>query len=68
MDNECVKVLNLLKEHPNGLSLRSIGMYLNIHYINLVYTIRYLEIKGLIKSRVYSDPANRERYDIWSIA
>lgn len=66
--NENEKILNLLREHPNGLSLRSIGMYLNIHYINLVYTIRYLEIKGLIKSRIYSDLANGEFYDIWSIA
>lgn len=66
--NENEKILNLLREHPNGLPLRSIGMYLNIHYINLVYAIRYLEIKGLIKSRVYSDLANGEFYDIWSIA
>lgn len=68
MDNESKEVLNLLREHPNGLRLRDIGMYLNIYHINLITTIHYLEIKGLIKSRIYSDPASCEHYDIWSIA
>lgn len=66
--NENEKILNLLREHPNGLRLRSIGMYLNTYHMNLIDTIHKLKAEGLVKSRIYSDLANGEFYDIWSIA
>lgn len=61
------KILKILQEHPNGLRLRAIGMYMNVYHIKLADVMYELREEGLVKSRNYSDPANCEYYTIWSI-
>lgn len=62
------EILKILQEHPNGLRLRAIGMYMNVYHIQLVDIMYGMRDEGLVKSRNYSDPANCEYYTIWSIA
>jgi predicted ArsR family transcriptional regulator len=59
------KIIEVLSEHPNGLRLRDIAMYLRINRFALINELDELEETGLIVSRPNEDHANGEYYVIW---
>ena len=61
------QILDILREYPTGLRLRSIGAQLGVWHIKLVGAICELENEGLVYSTPYRDMANMEFYDIWKI-
>ena len=62
MKNEIIKVL---REHPNGLRLREIAMYLRVNRFSLINLLDELKKEGLIDGRSNEDHANGEYYVIW---
>ena len=61
-------ILKVLKEHPNGLRLRSIGAKLGVWHPSLAKDITELESKGQIVGVLHRDMANMESYYIWKIS
>ena len=66
--NYTYRILDLLKEHPNGLRLRSIGAKLGVWHPSLVKDIAELERKGQVTGILHRDMANMEQYYIWKIS
>ena len=62
------QILDVLREHPNGLRLREIAMYLRVNRLHIIDLIDELHQEGLIKGRQNDDHANGEWYVIWSMA
>lgn len=60
------KILEVLREHPNGLRLREIAMYLRCNRFGLINPLDELHKEGLVTSRQNDDHANGEYYNIWS--
>ena len=60
-------ILNVLKNYPNGLRLRSIGAKLGVWHPSLAKDIAELESKGQIVGTLHRDMANMEQYYIWKL-
>ena len=63
MKNE---ILSVLREHPTGLRLREIAMYLRCNRFALINPLDELHKEGLVSGRQNDDHANGEYYIIWS--
>ena len=61
-------ILNVLKNYPNGLRLRSIGAKLGVWHPSLAKDIAELERNGQIVGILRRDMANMEQYYIWKIS
>jgi hypothetical protein len=59
------KILEVLREHPNGLRAREIAMYLHCNHFALLDDICDLREAGLIDGRANDDHANGEYYIVW---
>ena len=63
MKNE---ILAVLHEHPTGLRLREIAMYLRVNRFSIINELDELHKAGLVCGRSNEDHANGEYYIIWS--
>ena len=61
-------ILNVLKNYPNGLRLRSIGAKLGVWHPSLAKDIAELERNDQIVGILHRDMANMEQYYIWKIS
>ena len=61
------QILSVLREHPNGLRLREIAMYLRVNHFSLINELDKLHKEGLVCGRQNDDHANGEYYIIWSV-
>ena len=59
------QILEVLREHPNGLRLREIAMYLRGSRFALINPLDELHKAGLVRGRQNYDHANGEYYIIW---
>ena len=59
-------ILDVLREHPTGLRLREIAMYLRVNRFSLINELDTLHKEGLVCGRQNEDHANGEYYVIWS--
>lgn len=59
------KIIEVLRERPNGLRLREIAMYLKCNHFALINEVNELKKAGLIDRRSNEDHANGEYYNIW---
>ena len=62
------KILNVLRECPNGMRLREIAMYLRVNRFSIINELDELHKAGLVCGRPNEDHANGEYYIIWSVA
>lgn len=60
-------VVNLLAKHPNGLRKRMISSYTGIWVGDLVEVMADLEKDGVVTSRMVTDFANMESYDVYTL-
>ena len=60
------QILSVLREHPTGLRLREIAMYLRVNRFSLINELDALHKAGLVCGRSNEDHANGEYYVIWS--
>ena len=60
------KIIEVLREHPTGLRLREIAMYLRCNRFSLIKPLDELHKEGLVCGRQNDDYANGEYYIIWS--
>ena len=60
------KILEVLREHPTGLRLREIAMYLRVNRFSILNDLDKLHKEGLVCGRSNEDHANGEYYIIWS--
>ena len=60
------QILSVLREHPTGLRLREIAMYLRVNRFSLINLLDELNKEGLVCGRSNEDHANGEYYIIWS--
>ena len=63
MKNE---ILAVLREHPTGLRLREIAMYLRVNRFSIINELDKLKKEGKIDAYQNDDHANGEYYIIWS--
>ena len=61
------QILSILREHPTGLRLREIAMYLRVNRFSLIDELDELHKEGLVCGRQNDDHANGEYYIIWSV-
>ena len=61
------KILNVLRECPNGMRLREIAMYLRVNRFSIINELDELHKAGLVCGRSNEDHANGEYYIIWSV-
>ena len=61
------KIIEVLREHPNGLRLRQITMYLQCNRLTILDDMHELEEAGLIYGRSNEDHANGEYFIIWAL-
>jgi hypothetical protein len=61
-------VVNLLAKYPNGLRKRMISSYTGIWVGDLVGVMADLEKDGVVVSRMVTDFANMESYDVYTLA
>lgn len=59
------EILNVLREHPTGLRLREIAMYLRVNRFSIINEMDELKKEGKIDARSNEDHANGEYYIIW---
>lgn len=59
------RVIEVLRECPHGLRLRSIAMYLGVNRFKLIDVLDELKKEGIINGRQNDDHANGEYYIIW---
>ena len=59
------QIIEILREHPNGLRLREIAMYLRINRFKLIDILDELKKESIINGRQNDDHANGEYYIIW---
>ena len=62
MKNEIIEVL---REHPKGLRLREIAMYLGVNRFKLINILDEMKKADIIDGRSNEDHANGEYYIIW---
>lgn len=62
MKNEIIEVL---REHPHGLRLREIAMYLRCNRFKLIDILDEMKKEGIIDGRSNDDHANGEYYILW---
>ena len=62
------QILGVLREHPTGLRLREIAMYLRVNRFALINELDELHKAGLVCGRSNDDHANGEYYVVWSMA
>ena len=62
MKNEIIEVL---REHPNGLRLREIAMYLRVNRFKLIDILDEMKKECIIDGRSNDDHANGEYYILW---
>ena len=62
------QILSVLREHPTGLRLREIAMYLRVNRFALINELDELHKAGLVCGRSNDDHANGEYYVVWSMA
>ena len=60
------QILSVLREHPTGLRLREIAMYLRVNRFSIINELDKLHKEGLVCGRSNEDHANGEYYIIWS--
>ena len=60
------QILSVLREHPTGLRLREIAMYLRVNRFSIINELDELRKEGLVCGRQNDDHANGEYYVIWS--
>ena len=60
------QILSVLREHPTGLRLREIAMYLRVNRFSIINDLDKLHKEGLVCGRSNEDHANGEYYVIWS--
>ena len=60
-------VVNLLAKYPNGLRKRMISSYTGIWVGDLVGVMADLEKDGVVTSRLVTDFANMESYDVYTL-
>jgi hypothetical protein len=60
-------VVNLLAKYPNGLRKRMISSYTGIWVGDLVGVMADLEKDGAVVSRLVTDFANMESYDVYTL-
>ena len=61
------KILNVLRECPNGMRLREIAMYLRVNRFSIINELDELHKAGLVCGHSNEDHANGEYYIIWSV-
>ena len=61
------KIIEVLREHPDGLRLREIAMYLRVNRFKLIDILDEMKKEGIINGRSNEDHANGEYYIIWYI-
>ena len=61
------KILEVLRECPNGMRLREIAMYLQVNRFSIINELDELHKEGLVCGRSNEDHANGEYYIIWSV-
>ena len=59
-------ILNVLREHPTGLRLREIAMYLRVNRFSLMSPLDELRKEGFVDGRQNDDHANGEYFIIWT--
>ena len=62
------KILEVLREHPTGLRLREIAMYLRVNQFSLIDELHKMYKDGLVCGCYNDDHANGEYYIIWFAA
>ena len=62
------KIIEVLREHPTGLRLREIAMYLRVNRFSLITPLDELHKEGLVCGYSNDDHANGEYYIIWFMA
>lgn len=60
------KILEVLREYPNGLRLREIAMHLRVNRFSIISDLDKLHKAGFVCGRSNEDHANGEYYIIWS--
>ena len=60
------QILDVLREHPTGLRLREIAMYLRVNRFSIINIMDEMKKEGIIDGRSNDDHANGEYYIIWS--
>ena len=60
------QILSVLREHPTGLRLREIAMYLRVNRFSIINELDKLHKEGLVCGHSNEDHANGEYYVIWS--
>ena len=61
------QILEVLREHPNGLRLREIAMYLRVNRFSLINLLDELHKEGAIYGKQNDDHANGEYYILWHL-
>ena len=59
------QIKELLANHPNGLRLREIAMYLRVNRFSIIDIMNEMKKEGIINGRSNDDHANGEYYIIW---
>ncbi len=59
------QIKELLANHPNGLRLREIAMYLRVNRFSIIDIMNEMKKEGIIDGRSNDDHANGEYYIIW---
>ena len=59
------EIIEVLRQHPNGLRLREIAMYLRVNRFSIINIMDEMKKEGIIDGRSNDDHANGEYYIIW---
>ena len=62
------QIKELLADHPNGLRVREIAMYLRVNRFSIINIMDEMKKEGIINGRSNEDHANGEYYIIWYLA
>ena len=59
------EIIEVLRQHHNGLRLREIAMYLRVNRFSLINILDEMKKEGILDGRSNDDHANGEYYIIW---
>ena len=59
------QIIEILREHPRGLRLREIAMYLRVNRFSIINLLDEMKKEDLIDGRSNDDHANGEYYILW---
>ena len=59
------EIIEVLRQHPNGLRLREIAMYLRVNRFSLINILDEMKKEGILNGRSNEDHANGDYYIIW---